>query len=192
MAVILSNLNKLHASMTTQGLSRQKFEYTAKKLTFDVFFFVDSGAPYELLFGLKGHALAFYFIVNNNYTVEDINFKPEGTFSQLYKLLEIESGDGQKFSGQTFLKDFKTHIPTYAQTSKTPEAHETSAFKKKPSDGKDIYFWRWQDNTKRGTNNTPENLEKTRRLLGADIEAMCKTKNLSSQWTSDITKKSIP
>lgn len=48
-----------------------------------------------------------------------------------------------------------------------------------------IYFCGWFDNDKVGKKVRPENLEKTKEILGTDAYLMCKKNNISSKWTDD-------
>lgn len=183
MAVILNQLKPLHQSMLGQSLKRQKFDYKVKDVVFEVFFFIDKGYPFELLFGAKGHTLAFHFEVHDPYVVQDIEIRPTSAYFELRKLLGIEAGTGEPFSGQTFLKDFRSHIPAVASPAKTPEAHETASVKRDVPEGARRFFYGWRDNDAYGTVVQDENLAKTLELMGQDVHDFCVQKNMSTRWT---------
>lgn len=195
MAVILSGLKQLRNSMVRQGLLRQKFDYKVGDVLFDVCFFIDEGFPFDLLFGARGHNVAFQFQVHDGYVVQDVGIRPEEVFFKLRQLLGITGGPGTPFSGQTFLRDFKSHIPDTAFPAKVPEPHETASVRRDVSDDARIYFYGWRNNDAYGSEVREVNLLKTRRLLGRDIELFCIEKNLSTKWTdipADKVKFSKP
>ena len=183
MAVILNELKPLHRSMISQNLKRQKFEYKVKDVIFDVFFFIDNGYPFELLFGAKGYNLAFHFKVHSPYVVQDIAIEPTAVYFKLREILGIESGNGAPFSGQTFLKDFIAHIPSSASPTKIPQAHETASVKRDVPESDRIHFYGWRDNDAYGTDVREVNLAKTLELLGKDVHDFCVAKNMSTKWT---------
>jgi len=183
MAVILNELKPLHRSMLSQKLTRQKFEYIVKDVIFDVFFFIDNGYPFQLLFGAKGHNLAFHFDVQEPYVVQDVGIRPESVYFKLREILGIEAGTGPAFSGQSFLKDFRSHIPNTASPQKTPEAHETASVRRDVPEGDKVFFYGWRDNDAYKTEVREVNLKKTLELLGQDTHDFCVEKNMSTKWT---------
>ncbi|MCS7465006.1 DUF6037 family protein [Paenibacillus doosanensis] len=61
-------------------------------------------------------------------------------------------------------------------------------YRKDVEEADKIYFMGWLDKTISGNKATPNNLEKTRLLLGQDAYVRCKAKNVSSRWTDDVKK----
>jgi hypothetical protein len=181
MAVKLTGLRKLHESMRNQNIERQRFAYTHRTVNFDVFFFIDS-TPFELLFGVYKHNLAFSFKVERGYLVEDSELSADD-YKKLCKILNLSYNPGNKFSPTSFLLSFNKHIPSVAVPAKVPQAHETATVRKDVEESDKKYFCGWRNNSLPAATVTTENLAKTLKWLGKSTHDMCKRRNISSKWT---------
>ncbi|WP_338018908.1 DUF6037 family protein [Brevibacillus agri] len=177
----LTGLRDLYADMKIKGIKRYKFAFTYNKVSFDVFFFTDE-TPFKLMFGVK--ALSFYFELNvNNGFVIDTNIGDK--YTQLRKILGLQYNPNNPFKTFYFFSEFDKKIPKHANVNNKPEPSDIAYYKKDIEESEKIYFLSWRDNEKCGKQVSPENLYKTRLLLGYDAYLICKRKNISSCWTHD-------
>lgn len=180
--LVLPRLRSLHADMKAKGRTRVKFDYVHGAVTFDVFFFVDE-TPYCLLFGAKGHNLAFELAVRAGYIVDCTLARD--TYKALCRALDIKYNPANPFSPKAFLESFAGSIPSSAGRLAAPTPSELIGYRSDVEESEKKYFCGWRDNTIVGKKVTPENLHKTRRILGEAAHDVCKRKNLSSCWTPD-------
>ncbi|MFF3926068.1 DUF6037 family protein [Paenibacillus lactis] len=177
----LTGLRELYADMKTKRIKRYKFAFTYNSVSFDVFFFTDE-TPFKLMFGVKAHN--FYFEVNvTNGFVIDTNLRDK--YTQLCKILGLQYDPDNPFKTFYFFSEFNKRIPQHADVSYIPESSEIGYYRRDIEESEKIYFLSWRDNEKRGEKVSPENLQKTRLLLGYDAYLICKRKNISSRWTHD-------
>lgn len=183
MAIVLDGLRKIYGSMRKQQLDRQRFTYTKAAARFEVFFFIDT-QPFELLFSAIGHNFVFSYEVGQGFVVANPNLTKE-EYRKLCDVLGLTFDAGNPFSPRAFLTDFNRNIPTTAHPDKTPKPHETARVHRNVEEADKIYHCGFLDNSKLRRRVTPENLNKTKRLLGQKIHDLCVKKNLSSKWTDD-------
>jgi len=182
----LNGLFDLYKDMKNNNIERYRFDYKNGKGNFDIFFFIDEN-PFILLFGAKGGNFSFEIKVKNGFII-DTKLDNE-TYKKLLKFLGIEYSEGDPFSTFKFFEDFNINIPNKLNVSNIAKPHEVIKYRKNVEESDKIYFWKWLDNTKQGNEVSPENLEKTKKILGEKAYLRCKEKKISSCWTDDENKK---
>lgn len=178
----LGKLKLLYRSMRSQKIDRYKFEYLHGRVTFSVFFFIDE-SPFVLLFGAKEHNFSFELKVHRGFNVEP--HLDNATYKQLCEALELRYDPDNPFSPSSFLTDFNHHIPPVAYPLHKAKPHEIIQYRRNVEEVDKIWFCGWRDNVIRNQSVTPENLNKTRVLLGERAFQRCRQKNISSCWTDD-------
>jgi hypothetical protein len=140
--------------------------------------------PFILIFGAKGKNFSFEYEVKPGFYVDPILNNDE--YNKLCEILELKYDPNNHFKITGFLSDFNKCIPAFAESKNIPKPQEIIAVSKNIDEADKIYFCRWYDNESVGKKVRPQNLEKTRRLLGEKAYLRCKDKNISSCWTPDI------
>jgi len=146
-----------------------------------VFFFVDT-KPYGLLLGARGRNVAIEVAVQLGYV---INTYLGDQFGSLCDALGIRPNPNNPFSSRAFFEEFAAAIPSRLPLNHRVKPNDLLVYRPRAGTRDGHLFCGWQDNTTRGRNVTPENLEKTRLILGERIFRKCKDKNVSSCWTDD-------
>jgi hypothetical protein len=186
--VILTGLKSLFKSMRRQDLERVRFQYIHGRVAFDVFFFIDED-PFCLLFGAVMFNVAFELAVRPGFEV-DPHLPPEA-YGALCKALGLRYDPQNPFSVKAFLTQFNAQIPSEIGPN-TVRPEQILQYRRDVEEVEKIYFFQWRDNSVRGENVTPENLLKTRRILGISAYEVCKRRNISSCWTDDPAKRRDP
>ncbi len=179
----LDGLKDLYRDMKTNKFERYKIQFTFNNVFFDVFFFIDE-SPFLLMFGVK--TLNFYFEVpvKAGFQIDpilDINI-----YSRLIAILNLNSNPGSPFKPNYFFEEFNKNIPQNVVLNNIPKSHEVGQFRREVEENDKIYFLGWKDNKLKNEKVSPENLKKTRLLLGNEAYERCDQKNISSRWTNDI------
>lgn len=178
----IEGLRPLHRSMRAFGVDRYKFRHRHGAAEFDVIFFTDS-APYLLLFGVRGQALAFEFLVHPGYQVDPM--LPNEKFRALCRVLGLTFDPNNRFSTKAFLVEFSSRIPTEATNDGRVTYRDLTPYRRDVDEADKKYFVGWRNHKGQGTDVTDKNLEKTRLLLGEDAHKTCKTRRISSVWTNN-------
>ncbi len=180
----LERLKDLHADMLRQGMTRTKFDFVFRNLSFSVIYIADK-FPHELLFGCRAHDIFFVVSVNSNYEI-----KPYigDCYSSLVKALGLEYDPNNKFKPSVLFDDFAQKIPLKTSPANAPSIIDIAANSKDVEESTKIYFveWKVRDGIKMSV--TPKNLSKTKRICGVDAHEFCKRHNISSCWTDDKSK----
>ena len=182
----LLGLEPLYRSMISQNFDRQKFRYKHGRVTFDVFFFIDT-RPFELLFGCLGGKFAFTVEVRLGFIIDPYLGDDYG---RLCEVLGLIYDPNNPFSTAAFFRDFERYIPMVATRAGVPLPHEVAIYRRDVKDADKIFFCGWRNNIARGENVTEENLHKTFKILGQRAHDSCKRRNTSSCWT-DAEKRAI-
>lgn len=177
----LDILEILYNSMIQQKIDRYRFYYRAGKANFDIFFFIDEN-PSILLFGVKAENFGFELSVDNEFNIDPR--LDRDTYKKLCSVLGLTYDPERPFKPFNFFKEFDKHIPQKAVISQKAEPHDVANYRSDVEEADKVYFLKWRDNTKRGENVQPDNLKKTRRLIGENAYTLCKNKNISSCWTN--------
>ncbi|WP_028401076.1 DUF6037 family protein [Ectobacillus panaciterrae] len=180
----LDGLIPLYRDMKDQGLNRYKFDFIFNKVHFDVFFFIDE-SPFKLMFGVK--MKNFYFEIDLHKGFK-INTYLGEKYGELCKVLGLEYDPNSSFKSSYFFQEFNQKIPSNAHRNSYPKPYEVALYRRDVEEADKIYFWGWLSHETTGKNVRPENLEKTRILLGVDAYEACKRNNISSKWTDDKRK----
>ncbi|BCN08303.1 hypothetical protein RPSD_01880 [Ralstonia solanacearum] len=181
----LDGLEPLYQDMQAKKLDRIRFDYRHGRVSFDVYFFID-GPTYQLLFGARGHNVAFEIKVDRNFEIwprlDDDDYKA------LCKALGLTYDPANPFSPRAFFEDFAKHIPSAVPANHTVNPQDLVRFRRDVEEADKVYFCGWRDNTVRCETVTEKNLHKTRELLGEKAYTTCEARNISSCWTDDRTK----
>ncbi|HEF7293002.1 DUF6037 family protein [Bacillus wiedmannii] len=180
----LDGLVQLYEEMKEQGIKRYRFDFTFNKVTFDVFFFIDE-SPFKLMFGAKMKNFYFELDVKPGFV---INTYLGEKYGELCKVLGLEYDEKHPFQSSYFFEEFNKKIPATVKVHNQPQPHEVAMYRKDVEESEKIYFWGWLTHVNTGKNVTPENLEKTEKILGVDAYKTCKQRNISSRWTDDRSK----
>lgn len=167
--------------MQSKGITRQKFDFRFNSVLFDILFFSDD-SPMSLLFGVIGNNFCFEVLVRDDYSIAT-QLPPE-IYSKLIKILALEYDPESPFRPWHFFSAFSDSIPTHASKKGIPNPQDVAQYRKVALEAEKTYFLGWRNNNKEGGHVTPENLEKTRLLLGVNAWKKCKEKNISSRWTA--------
>lgn len=165
--------------MKEQNFDRYRFDYLHGRVEFDVFFFIDE-TPFILLFGAKEYNLSFEFKVEKGFKV--IPYMNNEEYTALCNALSLTYDPNNRFSPKAFLEKFNVQVPKTAQNSGQPKPEQIAKYRRVVEEADKIYFYGWRNNQIRGDKVSPENLEKTRILLGNKAYDICKRKNISSRW----------
>ncbi|WP_240339690.1 DUF6037 family protein [Halobacillus ihumii] len=186
----LSGLGNLHSSMRDQSIDRYKFNFTFNNVKFDVMYFIDE-KPNILAFGIVKHNYYFEIPVKEGFYIKP--FLEE--YSKFCKIMGFKYQPDNPFRPSKFFEEFNGQIPSNAKHKNVPKPHQIAVYRNDVEESEKIYFVKWRDNTKAGHQVSPENLEKTRKLLSYKAYLRCKKKNISSCWSvnsSDENKYYLP
>ncbi len=178
----ISGLSSLYKAMLQGGERRCKLQYVHGRVVFNVIFLIDE-KPFSLMFGAKGHNVAFEFSVGTGFNVDPVI--PKEQYRALCQALGLTYDRANPFSIKSFLEAFSNQIPGLVGSRQMVRPHEISVHRSDFEESEKIYFSGWRDNTVRGENVTLRNLHKTRRLLGEATYESCKKRNISTCWTTN-------
>jgi hypothetical protein len=167
--------------MRAQDLTRIKFRYTHHHLVFECLFFAE-GDPFELVLGCLRHNFAIVVPVFRGYEIHPY-IGPREVYEALRRALFRDAGSGQPFSPTVFFEEFDRHIPARASPGQVPTPADIVRHDPRVEDADKKWFCGWRDNTAEGKRVTPENLAKTRRLLGPRAHEFSQRRNHSTRWT---------
>ena len=182
----LYRLEAIHDVMKTQEIERYRFRYQFNRVEFEVLFFIDE-TPFKLLFGLIGGSFSF------DRDVEQESFQmnpilPPEKYYELCEVLGLEYDPNNRFNPAVFFREFDHQIPRTLNTRQKFQPHQVARFYPNVEEADKVYFigWRYHDGIK--SNATPENKEKTKRLLGIRAYEICSAKNVSSCWCDNPSR----
>jgi len=178
--VYLEGIKELYSSMKNQNIDKTRFTFTFHKTQFDVLFFIDSD-PFELVFGAKGKNFFFSHDVKKGFNIND-NLD-SAIYRKLCEVLELKNDPNNRFQPKYFFEAFNQVIPKQASTSDMPTTSQIATYRDIKDEAHKFYFTHWIHHNGKTGNASPENLEKTRLLLGEKAYETCKRRNISSAWT---------
>ncbi|MGF6636810.1 DUF6037 family protein [Paraburkholderia sp. MM6662-R1] len=187
MGIKLEALSQLYDSMTSQGMTKTKFEFRFRNLWFSVVYLTDS-FPHELLFGCHAHNLFFVVAVGRDFV---IGTYLGNAYKPLLDALGLEPDPKQRFSPNVFFEEFKTAIPRSTTPANAPTITDIASVRRDVDEINKIYFVGWIHHDGISSKPTEANLLKTRRICGFDVYERCKRHYISSRW-SDIEKDRRP
>ena len=177
------NIKQLISDMAAHKAKRDLFMFRINDVSFEVVITIDR-VPFEILFGVVGHTLAFTLKMYPGYNVELPNWE---TYKQLCHILKLSNQQG--FNSFSFLKCVNDSVPS-CYSGKQIQPHRVARLinnditrKEKVDEFEKIYFvgWLHHDNDNRNA----RNLEKTRLILGEEAYEFCKDNNISSKWSKE-------
>lgn len=181
----LDGLIPVYKGMKAQNIERYRFRYKHNSVIFDVFFIIDEN-PFKLLFGVVGDNFAFDLAVEKGFQINPI--VPNKTYSGLCTVLGIKYNPNNRFSTLAFFQEFNRNIPNRVDKKQKAKAYQLARFYPNVEEADKIYFVRWLNHDGIKSNVSPENLEKTKHLLGYKYYEYCSSRNISSCWTDNPTK----
>ncbi|PAF08935.1 hypothetical protein CHH65_12950 [Shouchella clausii] len=188
--MILLNLSSLYRSMVQNKVDRARFRFQYAKVEFAALFFTDE-KPFILTLTAIGTGDHFTFnVLKNNGNLKVIMSLPDSDFNRFMGLLKLnDSAKGFKMTH--FFQVFDKNTPAiYSKRQHEPPAHEVAQTRDVDEPDK-IYFKDWKVHTVHKAR--PENLDKTRKLIGYEAYVLCREKNISSVWSDEIKyKNNIP
>lgn len=183
--MVINNLKHLFKSMKNNNLKRCQFHFSMGKAVFDVFFFIDE-TPYTLMLGAKGQNFYFEVPVKQGFIIEST--LDNNVYTDLCKILGLKFDPDRPFSPKIFFGELDKNIPHSVGNQNVPKPHHVAIYRKNVEENDKIYFTGWLDNTKQSKKVSPENLKKTKLLLGNEAFLKCQQKNISSCWSADANR----
>lgn len=182
-ALKLTNIISLYKEMKNLGLLRQQFDFEYNGVMADVFFFIDQ-QPFILAFGIKLTQSYFELEIHPGFEVHT-------PFSRkLYNLIihefNIHFSPSHKYSPFDFLNAFNNKIPQHLKDTQTIEPYHIANYRRDIEEADKIYFCGFINHSKNHA--SPENLKKTRLLMGEEAYKRCLDENISTKWTDEIGK----
>lgn len=173
--------------MREDGVDRTIFSYRNNQARLDVVFLVDE-TPYVLLIGARGVIpYSFELPVLPGYRVPLLfneHLKP------LMDALGVRPNPDSPFRTSLFLEDLNRHIPATVNARDLPTdllVRRASASDVEEADK--VYFVGWVAHSD-GRRVSPQNLDKTRRILGAATADRCRRSNVSTRWSAVSAERS--
>ena len=132
--------------------------------------------------GCIGHNFAIFLDVERGFQIDPF-IKPKQTFFDLINALGTTNNSNNKFDCVNFFNEFNERIPATANPHNPVTAAEVVRYYSDIEDSDKIYFCGWLDNNLQGNKVSPENLYKTKRLMGQKAHDLAQRRNLSTKWT---------
>jgi hypothetical protein len=168
--------------MKEQDMGRCKFQYSLNHLTFDCLFFIDI-EPFELAMGCIEHNIFILKNIEKGFQIEDTRIEPAATFWALVNALKTGAYSDERFNPFKFFVDFNRAIPRTTSPNNRPTTQDVIRYYSDIEESEKIYFCGWLDNSLQKNNVTPENLFKTKMLMGERASAFSERRNQSTKWT---------
>ena len=96
------------------------------------------------------------------------------TYSELCRVLGLKYDPNNPFSPKYLFEEFDNKVPSSVALRDVPTTAQISTYRNIEEEPDKIYFWRWIFHDGIKSNAKPENLDKTRRLLGLKAYNACK------------------
>jgi hypothetical protein len=93
------------------------------------------------------------------------------------------AGNNNRFDPAAFFAEFNRHIPSLAIPDQVPTPDDVVRYYPDIEHADKRFFCGWLDNNKQGNHVSPENLAKTRRLMGQRAHDFAQRRNQSTRWT---------
>lgn len=180
-----SHLRPICSSMRRNRKSLEQFDFVYNDIKFDCIIDIDAH-PFEIMVGALKYNFAFILYVHPGFITEMKN-------EDYYKLCQILNLNYKEhhFSSFAFLTLIDNNIPSESSPAPVPLKYiypfrKNTLSKAEREEG--FIFCGWLPHKGRH-NGHVQNLAKTEKLLGKSIAAYCEKNNISSKWTTDITKE---
>lgn len=177
-------LAPLCRSIRHKRKSIEQFQITFNHVKFDCILDLDSN-PFELMIGALHYNFACILHILPGYIVE----ADELNFREICTILNLNYS-ANHFTSFAFLKYIDDHFPNHASSQLVDPKHIIRFRKNKLSKSEreeGLFFCGWLRHE--GMNNGHvRNIHKTELLLGKKVADFCMEHDISSKWTTDITK----
>ena len=148
------------------------------------------------MFGVKLNNKYFEVEIRKGFEIE-AKFE-EDVYNMLIQLFEFSDRAWEPFRPIHFFNALNTVIPNKLKKQNEYRPSTCARYHREIEEADRIYFIGWichndlrQKNSDYDKNVTPENLEKTRKLLSEKAYIRCKDENISSKWTDTPCKKNL-
>lgn len=179
MVMTLERLTHLHRSMSTQGMTKTKFEFRFRNLVFSVIYIAEQ-FPHELLFGCRAHNLFFVVDVSRDFT---IGTYLGDSYRALLDALGVQPNPNNRFSPNVFFEEFRAAIPLNTSPANIPSVTDIASNRRDVEDANKIYFLGWLPHDGVRSHPSASNLAKTKRICGHATHDTCLRHHISSRWT---------
>lgn len=180
--MILDRLKPFYRSMTAAGLTRVALEVEVNGERLDVALLTEQ-SPFSLYVGKGGRWLEVP--VQTGYSINPV--LPHHDYARLLEITgNRAAGRGMFRTGQFFF-ELNARIPETAENKMVLRPYMAAQLFPHVLEPEKHYFRGFQENTG-GSAVSPQNLEKTRLLLGSEAETLCRKLNFSSVWSADSEK----
>jgi Family of unknown function (DUF6037) len=181
----LPQLAYLHQDMKRQTLSKTKFDFQFRKLSFSVIYIAEQ-FPHELLFGCLSHNLFFVIQVKPGYQISTYLDK---SYGELVRALDLRPDPSNPFSPKIFFQSFEGAIPAKTKPSNIPTLRDLAILSRDVEEADKIYFFGWLNHDGIKSKPSVKNLAKTQRICGNLAHNICLKYHISSKWTDDPSKE---
>ncbi|MEK4019834.1 MULTISPECIES: DUF6037 family protein [Bacillus] len=178
----LNNLKLLYKDMKIKNIDRSKFEFFFKGVLFKCLFLVDK-SPFKLILAARGKNFYLEFEVKHGFKVN--SYIEKDKYYRLCEILGLKRDDNNKFSTNAFLNHINDRVPHNISENDRLVPADIAPYRKIAEEENKIYFLKWIPHDGIKSNAKPENLEKTRLLIGEEAYRTCKERNISSGWTDN-------
>lgn len=134
------------------------------------------------MFGLIGHNIAFQVNVRPGYNIDPVI--PREIYALICRLLNLKYDPNNPFKPTSIFEHFNQNMNVNVNQSNHARAQDIAPYHSDIEEADRIYFLGWLNNPY-PKNVTPENLDKTKRLLGVEVYNFSKKHNVSTRWTDD-------
>lgn len=180
--MILHGLRHLHKLMQNANRQITIFPYNIRQVQFTVLF-AAIAPPYELSLTARGDNFFLLYHVNQQYEVNPA-IEDEYTYKTLADMLKLYGSSNHILKPFQFLLELDKHMKQIPSVTREPSLTEVLQSRPDLPERDRPYFWRWHPSKKV----SPENLAKTRLLLGENAAQHSLLATVSSQWTDDYQK----
>lgn len=168
--------------MKSKNIDRSKFEFFFKGVLFKCLFLVDK-SPFKLILAARGKNFYLEFEVKQGFKVN--SYIEKDKYYRLCEILGLKRDDNNKFSTNAFLNHINDRVPHNISENNRLVPADIAPYRKIVEEENKIYFLKWIPHDGIKSNAKPENLEKTRLLIGEEAYRTCKERNISSGWTDN-------
>ena len=175
------NLAQLHANMVAQRLTKTKFDFRFRTLSFSVIYIAEL-FPHTLLVGCRAHNLFFVIEVRKGY---NLTAYLGGNYRPLMDALHLQRDPANPFSPAVLFNALADAVPLTTCAANTPAPTDIARLSRDVEEADKVYFMGWTVHDGKKSDVSEKNLAKTLRLCGSATHAHCRRNHISSRWTDD-------
>lgn len=183
----MATLATLHSDMLIKGIDIQKFPFKTGAAAFECLFSA-RGKPFELSLTSRGENPKF-FIFEVSATYDVLPYFHGDKLSEFISVLRTHGMSGKGFRPSELFSALNLAIPTAAKSSMVPSSEEVAKLRLDLEKHHCPYFETWVYWEKK-EGPTPENLQKTRLVLGCEAADYSLRMTASSKWSPTTTGRS--